>query len=267
VDKSIAVVLILIVVGIIGLIGLNRTGMFINPVGQTLGPACGNFLCEDDETKCSCPDDCGACEVYAGTCKRNYCSGDECLVEILSDCCGNEICEMGECGSCLRDCSTHECGAFTVDIVENAISPGGKISGNSISFDLGRLFTSSYFIFSIESYDKDIEDLDVVTSCCLKIDQDNCKAVSNKAIYSYFFNPENAVLNKKTNADRVLTLDSYGSVNYLFGFSLFDNNFIPRSDNNELIPGRYYAKCDLSFQSSSPEYLMIKRYDVTFRVY
>ena len=267
VDRSMVIVLIVIAVGVIALIGLNRTGMFINPVGQTLGAACGNGICEHGETKCSCSGDCGYCDVYVGSCKRSYCSGDECLIETLSDCCGNKKCEIGECGSCLRDCNTNECGVFSVNALEDAISKGGTIQGNSINFDLGRLFTSSYFIFSIKSYDKDVKDLDVVSSCCLKINQSYCKPVSSKSIYSYFFNPENAVLNKETNSDKVLTLNSYGSVNYLFGFSFFDNSFIPRSEMNELIPGRYYAHCDLAFQSSSPEYLMIKSYDISFRVY
>ena len=266
-EKSIVIVLILVSVGIIALIGLHRTGMFINPIGQTVGTACGNGICEQGETKCSCPEDCGYCDVYVGTCKNNYCSGDECLIETLSDCCGNNKCETRECGSCLRDCNTNECGVFSVNILEDSISKGGKIQGNLINFDLGRLFTSSYFIFTINSYDKNVNDLDVVSSCCLKINQSYCKPVSRKATYSYFFNPENAVLNRELNSDRILTLNSYGSVNYLFGFSLFDNNFIPRSETNELIPGRYYAHCDLAFQSSSPEYLIIKSYDISLNVY
>ena len=66
---------------------------------------CGNNRCDSDESKCTCPKDCGSCSGTIGTCKEYYCSGNECLTRTLDNCCGNNKCEIGEdYKSCSSDC-------------------------------------------------------------------------------------------------------------------------------------------------------------------
>lgn len=234
--------------------------MFINPVGQVLGPACGNNICDAEETKCSCPDDCGLCEVYLGTCKMNYCVDEDCITEMIEDCCGNQICETGECGSCKYDCNSKDCGLFSVDLSE--IVNGEK--NGYIHFDVDKRDTSSYLTFSINSYDEDVMSLEVTYDCC-KNDSSTCNPLNlTRITQNYFSNPEKATLKKKL--ERVLKLNSRGSVDYLFGFYFFDNSFIPRTREGYLTTGQYWTHCDLFFQSSEPEYSVIKSYDILFDV-
>jgi len=261
VEKKFILIVVLLLTGIIGLVGLHRTGMFINPVGQVLGSACGNNICELEETKCSCPEDCGLCEVYTGTCKRNYCSGDDCKTEIIEDCCGNQLCELGECGSCKYDCSGKDCGLFSVDLDEIV---NGKKTDNYIRFDVASKDTSSYLTFSINAYDEDVNSLEVEYDCCIE-NKETCNPLNvTRMIFGHFFNPKQATLDE--NADEVLILNSRGSLKYVFGFYFFDKSFIPRTYEGDLITGKYWARCDLFFQSSGPEYSIIKSYDILFNV-
>ncbi len=259
-EKKFILIIILILTGIIGLIGLHRTGMFINPVGQVLGSACGNDICEIDETKCSCPEDCGLCEVYTGTCKKNYCSGNDCIKEIIENCCGNQKCELGECGSCRYDCSSKECGLFSVDLDE--IVDGEK--NDYIRFEVERNDTSSYLTFSINSYDEDVSDLVVEYDCCKKEDLSCNPLNSTRIIWHRFFNPRQATLHEELN--KILKLKEGGGVDFLLGFYFFDSSFVPRTDSGYLKTGAYWGHCDLFFESSNPKYSVIKSYDILFEV-
>lgn len=257
-------ILILIAIGIIVFIGY-RTGMFITPVDKTLETFCGNDVCEIGETKCSCSEDCGICEDYIGSCKRSYCSGNDCVIETVDDCCGNQKCELEECDSCLSDCKSEECGAFSVEIIDESILKGEKVGENTIIFNIDKKLISSYFILSIKSYDKDVKNLEVIYNCCMKRNEKVCDPVSRQVLWSYFFNPENAVLSEKTSS-KVSVLNGRGSVNYLFSFNYFEDSLIPRTNANELKRGKHYGHCDLVFQSSEPDYFVIKKYDILFNV-
>ena len=92
-----------------------------------------------------------------------------------------------------------------------------------------------------------------------------CDSVSRKALWSYFFNPESAVLSEETDS-KVSVLNGRGSVNYLFGFNYFEDSLIPRTNANELERGKHYGQCDLVFQSLEPDYFVIKSYDIVFNV-
>ena len=73
---------------------------------------CGNSQCEEGETACSCPDDCGKCsgKVSNKDCTEYYCTGDDiCAIQLILNCCRNDICEnLGEYyedfGNCPSDC-------------------------------------------------------------------------------------------------------------------------------------------------------------------
>lgn len=49
---------------------------------QPLPGKCGNFLCEPDENKCSCPEDCGPCTGEAGKYLTFICQENECRTMI-----------------------------------------------------------------------------------------------------------------------------------------------------------------------------------------
>src|SRR3989344_5981923 len=70
---------------------------------------CGNEVCDEKETKCNCPQDCGECSGSAGTCSEYYCNKNLCDTRISTNCCGNNIVEETEtCSNCPNDikCST-----------------------------------------------------------------------------------------------------------------------------------------------------------------
>jgi hypothetical protein len=262
VNRPVLVIIVLIAISILAFVQMNRTGMFINLVRDLSGTTCGNKVCEEDETKCSCPEDCEPCSVYTGTCRRGYCYQSECLVENINNCCGNQECEIDECNSCRLDCTSEGCGVFSVELLDSSIIKGKTMDENIIIVNVNKLLTSSNFVFSIKSYDKNVKDLGVIHDCCIKIGA-SCNPVSSKSVWSYFFDPDNAILSGEK--DSVVNLNSYGSVNYLFGFSFFDD-FIPRTTSNELKKGTYYTHCKFAFQSSEPENLVVRNYDILFNV-
>ncbi|GIL65430.1 hypothetical protein Vafri_19182 [Volvox africanus] len=76
-------------------------------------PACGDKMCNGNETCASCPGDCGACSV----CGDGVCSGGETCRSCFKDCfkisygvktcCGDNICSPGDnetCSTCPLDC-------------------------------------------------------------------------------------------------------------------------------------------------------------------
>ncbi len=69
--------------------------------------SCGDGTCDGDETRCSCPGDCGSCEGKWSTCGELQCSGLVCENVVEAECCGNGICEAAESEeSCTLDCAT-----------------------------------------------------------------------------------------------------------------------------------------------------------------
>jgi hypothetical protein len=256
-ERKSMMILIIVLTGIIGMIGLHRTGMFINPVGNFVGIGCGNNVCEIGETKCSCPEDCGLCESYE-SCKNSYCLDNECILEEVENCCGNQICEWGECGSCKEDCISEECGLFSVDLDETI--KGNKIN-QTIVFDVDKEDTTSYLTFSVHSYDDYVRNIDFTYDCCIKKDN-NCIPMNSTSLSYQFFNPERA----ETRKDRIITLNDRGSVNCIFAFYLFDNAFIPRNESGNLKSGNYQTHCNFFFESLTPEYSVIKSYDFVFNI-
>lgn len=71
-------------------------------------PSCGDGICkaEEDETSCSCPQDCGSCYApLQGTCREMNCIGKSCRETITLGCCGNGICDLSEnYSNCIPDC-------------------------------------------------------------------------------------------------------------------------------------------------------------------
>ncbi len=67
---------------------------------------CGNGSCDEDETKCNCPGDCGSCTGNtSGTCTDYGCDRHSCKIIKTFGCCGNDVCESGEdYSNCATDC-------------------------------------------------------------------------------------------------------------------------------------------------------------------
>lgn len=71
---------------------------------------CGDGNCSVDENECICPTDCGDCSGNCGTCREYKCIDSNCTCSVISNCCGNGICEasLGEDqNSCPDDCLHH----------------------------------------------------------------------------------------------------------------------------------------------------------------
>ncbi len=68
---------------------------------------CGDLQCDSEESKCSCPEDCGECTgIVPGICREYACIGIICRRTIKLNCCGNGKCESGEdFGNCSVDCA------------------------------------------------------------------------------------------------------------------------------------------------------------------
>ena len=82
-------------------------------------PACGDSVCNGDETCGSCAQDCGACPPPPPACGDSVCNGDETCGSCAQDCgacpppppaCGDSVCNGDEtCGSCAQDCGVCAC--------------------------------------------------------------------------------------------------------------------------------------------------------------
>ncbi|MBN2331017.1 MAG: hypothetical protein JXC85_04315 [Candidatus Aenigmarchaeota archaeon] len=71
---------------------------------------CGNGVCDEGESNCTCPFDCGNCSGVCGVCKGYACVNSSCACTTMGDCCGNSVCDANETYSvCPGDC-TPECG-------------------------------------------------------------------------------------------------------------------------------------------------------------
>jgi hypothetical protein len=70
--------------------------------------SCGDNSCSETENECTCPSDCGTCARDApgyGNCKAFACANNACILYTKDNCCGNEVCELGEdYGNCPADC-------------------------------------------------------------------------------------------------------------------------------------------------------------------
>ncbi|MFH1587052.1 MAG: hypothetical protein ABID38_04305 [Candidatus Diapherotrites archaeon] len=76
--------------------------------------SCGNGVCDEGETKCNCPGDCGSCEGKWSICGEMQCNGLSCENAVDAECCGNGLCELAESAeSCALDCAT----AFSAEVV------------------------------------------------------------------------------------------------------------------------------------------------------
>ena len=75
-------------------------------------PACGDGICQETETPCTCEMDCGPC----ANCPDGTCNGDESCDSCPQDCgdcpgyCGDNVCQPEEnCHSCPNDCTWWWC--------------------------------------------------------------------------------------------------------------------------------------------------------------
>ncbi|MDO8538502.1 MAG: hypothetical protein Q7S21_06460 [archaeon] len=79
---------------------------------------CGNGICESDEDRCNCVNDCGECigSVANTLCEQYTCLTGLCRATVVYQCCGNQICEPGENYSvCSRDCAPRDISIELVD--------------------------------------------------------------------------------------------------------------------------------------------------------
>lgn len=66
---------------------------------------CGDGVCQPQETKCTCPVDCGQCGGDAQNLTEFRCVDQKCKIVNKQNVCGNGVCELGESsGSCQSDC-------------------------------------------------------------------------------------------------------------------------------------------------------------------
>ncbi len=67
---------------------------------------CGNGVCDEGESNCTCPNDCGSCEGGCGDCLGYACVNSGCACTAITGCCGNGVCEAPNetYMSCCTDC-------------------------------------------------------------------------------------------------------------------------------------------------------------------
>jgi hypothetical protein len=93
----------------------NKTSIVTAEVTVTEKPAeppkpehfCRDGVCDSDEDRCSCPEDCGICEEQkASFCFVYYCNEDsKCTLKKNTPCCGDGLCDSSEtCSNCMTDC-------------------------------------------------------------------------------------------------------------------------------------------------------------------
>ncbi|MFH1587051.1 MAG: hypothetical protein ABID38_04300 [Candidatus Diapherotrites archaeon] len=78
---------------------------------------CGNGICDEDETQCNCPGDCGSCTgTTAGVCTGYGCDRHSCRILKTLGCCGNDVCELGEdYSNCATDCKPRSVKITAID--------------------------------------------------------------------------------------------------------------------------------------------------------
>ncbi len=92
--------------------------------------SCGNKACDEGESKCSCPGDCGTCggDVSLIVCREYSCRGAECSIRIKEGCCGNYTCEDSEdYVSCSIDCKPERVVIEVLDVNAGAYSMRGDL--------------------------------------------------------------------------------------------------------------------------------------------
>lgn len=91
---------------------------------------CGNDICDDNETKCSCSEDCGSCSGVAGTCRMYKCVEDECKAVAEEDCCGNNICEDSESYmDCKADCPNIQLSMYPIPFMKDGVTNTNFVIG------------------------------------------------------------------------------------------------------------------------------------------
>ena len=97
------------------------------PEPEVIEPFCGDNTCDDNESQCSCPADCGECVGSKGTCLELSCVKGECIKVKEKDCCGNGICESKEsASSCDEDCPDYDLSDFPKPFTNAVVIVGAQ---------------------------------------------------------------------------------------------------------------------------------------------
>ena len=94
---------------------------------------CGDGFCElgSDyrETSETCSVDCKVCDDGDACTEDSFSyESQECIAEIITPCCGNDKCEIGENFNCKSDCPGGKSGFEVIDIVEYELNPDGSLN-------------------------------------------------------------------------------------------------------------------------------------------
>ena len=78
------------------------------PVAKPSQPFCGDKFCQSNESRCSCPADCGQCAGKVSNMTEWACVVHECVIIKTPNVCGNGLCEANEQTTCKEDCPVCE---------------------------------------------------------------------------------------------------------------------------------------------------------------